>query len=106
MLLSQLSRRTRTETLSTQAIITGAQPKAGTGLKMQTVRFFGRLEKRETGIRNPESGIGTGIGTGTGTGTGTGEGTGMGRKTYIKTGTTFTLIEVNLNLIPVQIYEC
>ena len=37
-----------------------------------------------------ESGIGTGIGTGTGTGTG--EGTGMGRKTYIKTGTTFTLI--------------
>ena len=34
----------------------------------------------------PESGIGTGIGTGTG------EGTGMGRKTYIKTGTTFTLI--------------
>ena len=52
----------------------------------------GRLEKRETGIRNPESGIGTGIGTGTGTGTGTGEGTGMGRKTYIKTGTTFTLI--------------
>ena len=54
----------------------------------------------------PESGIGTGIGTGTGTGTGTGEGIGMGRKTYIKTGTTFTLIEVNLNLIPVQIYEC
>ena len=54
----------------------------------------------------PESGIGTGIGTGTGTGTGTGIGTGMGRKTYIKTGTTFTLIEVNLNLIPVQIYEC
>ena len=38
----------------------------------------------------PESGIGTGIGTGTGTGTGIG--TGMGRKTYIKTGTTFTLI--------------
>ena len=36
----------------------------------------------------PESGIGTGIGTGTGTGIGTG----MGRKTYIKTGTTFTLI--------------
>ena len=36
----------------------------------------------------PESRIGTGIGTGTGTGTGTG----MGRKTYIKTGTTFTLI--------------
>ena len=60
----------------------------------------------------PESGIGTGIGTGTGTetgtetGTGTGEGTGMGRKTYIKTATTLTLIEVNLNLIPVQIYEC
>ena len=37
---------------------------------------------------NPESGIGTGIGTGTGTGTGTG----MGRETYIKAGTTFTLI--------------
>ena len=35
---------------------------------------------------NPESGIGTGIGTGTGTGTG------MGRETYIKAGTTFTLI--------------
>ena len=34
----------------------------------------------------PESGIGTGIGTGTGTGTG------MGRETYIKAGTTFTLI--------------
>ena len=34
----------------------------------------------------PESGIGTGIGTGTGSGTG------MGRETYIKTGTTFTLI--------------
>ena len=50
----------------------------------------GRLEKRETGIRNPESGIGTGIGTGTGTGTGIG--TGMGRETYIKAGTTFTLI--------------
>ena len=38
----------------------------------------------------PESGIGTGIGTGTGSGTGIG--TGMGRETYIKTGTTFTLI--------------
>ena len=38
----------------------------------------------------PESGIGKGIGTGTGTGTGIG--TGMGRKTYIKIGTTFTLI--------------
>ena len=37
-----------------------------------------------------ESGIGTGIGTGTGTGTGIG--TGMGRETYIKAGTTFTLI--------------
>ena len=36
----------------------------------------------------PESRIGTGIGTGTGTG----NGNGMGRKTYIKTGTTFTLI--------------
>ena len=40
----------------------------------------------------PESRIGTGIGTGTGTGTGTGIGTGMGRETYIKAGTTFTLI--------------
>ena len=39
---------------------------------------------------NPESGIGTRIGTGTGTGTGIG--TGMGRETYIKAGTTFTLI--------------
>ena len=38
----------------------------------------------------PESGIGKGIGTGTGTGTGIG--TGMGRETYIKAGTTFTLI--------------
>ena len=44
----------------------------------------------ESGIRNPESGIGTGIETGTGTGTGIG--TGMGRETYIKAGTTFTLI--------------
>ena len=44
----------------------------------------------KAGIRNPESGIGTGIGTGTGTGTGIG--TGMGRETYIKAGTTFTLI--------------
>ena len=39
---------------------------------------------------NPESGIGAGIGTGTGTGTGIV--TGMGRETYIKAGTTFTLI--------------
>ena len=39
---------------------------------------------------NPESGIGTGIGTGTGTRTGIG--TGMGGETYIKAGTTFTLI--------------
>ena len=38
----------------------------------------------------PESGIGKGIGTGTGTGTGIG--TRMGRETYIKAGTTFTLI--------------
>ena len=38
----------------------------------------------------PESGIGAGIGTGTGTGAGIG--TGMGRETYIKAGTTFTLI--------------
>ena len=44
----------------------------------------------KAGIRNPESGIGTGIATGTGTGTGIG--TGMGRETYIKAGTTFTLI--------------
>ena len=52
----------------------------------------------------PESGIGTGIGTGTGSGTGIG--TGMGRETYIKVGTTFTLIQVNLDLIPIQIiYE-
>ena len=43
----------------------------------------GRLEKRETGI---------GMGIRTGTGTGTGIGTGMGRETYIKAGTTFTLI--------------
>ena len=26
--------------LSCQQVVTGAQPKAGTGLKMQTVRFF------------------------------------------------------------------
>ena len=39
---------------------------------------------------NPESGMGTGIGTGTGTGTGIG--TEMGGETYIKAGTTFTLI--------------
>ena len=44
----------------------------------------------KAGIRNPESGTGMGIGTGTGTGTGIG--TGMGRETYIKAGTTFTLI--------------
>ena len=36
----------------------------------------GRLENQETGIRNPESGIGTGMGIGTGTGTGNGNGTG------------------------------
>ena len=41
-------------------------------------------------IGKPESGIGTGIGTGTGSRTGIG--TGMGRETYIKAGTTFTLI--------------
>ena len=45
----------------------------------------------------PESGIGTGIGTVTGSGTG------MGTETSIKTGTTFTLISVNLDLIPIQI---
>ena len=44
----------------------------------------------KAGIRNPESGIGTGIGTGTGTGTRIG--TAMRRETYIKAGTTFTLI--------------
>ena len=44
----------------------------------------------KAGIWNPESGIGTGIGTGTGTGTGIGSE--MGRETYIKAGTTFTLI--------------
>ena len=48
--------------------------------------FFGGVWKSG----NPESGIGTGIGTGRGTGTGIG--TGMGRETYIKAGTTFTLI--------------
>jgi len=32
------------------------------------------------------------MGIGTGTGSGTGTGTGKGRETYIKTGTTFTLI--------------
>ena len=50
-------------------------------------------EDRRRGVwksGNPESGIGTGIGTGTGTGTGIR--TGMGRETYIKAGTTFTLI--------------
>ena len=52
-----------------------------------------KLERQIVGVwksGKPESGIGTGIGTGTGTGTGIG--TGMGRETYIKTGTTFTLI--------------
>ena len=51
--------------------------------------LFFRPHPGELGVwksGNPESGIGTGIGTGTGTGTG------MGRETYIKTGTTFTLI--------------
>ena len=73
-------------------------------LQRSVLEGQGRLEKRESGIRNPESGIGTGIGTGTGTGTGIG--TGMGRETYIKAGTTFTLIYANLDLIPVQIiYE-
>ena len=49
----------------------------------------------------PESGIETGIGTARGSRTGTG--TGMGGETYIKTGTTFTFIEVNLDLISIQI---
>ena len=40
--------------------------------------------------RKPESGVGMGIGTGTGTGNGIG--TRMARETYIKSGTTFTLI--------------
>ena len=61
--------------------------------------FLGRLEKQETGFRNIN-------GIGTGTGNGTGIGTGMGKETYIKAGTTFTLIQVNLDLIPIQIiYE-
>ena len=47
----------------------------------------------------PECGIGTGIGTGSGSGTG--RGARMGRETYIKAGTTFTLIQVNLDLIPI-----
>ena len=57
----------------------------------------GRLEKREIGIRNPESRIGTGIGTGTGTGTGIR--TVMERGTYIKIGTTIILTYFNLDLI-------
>ena len=36
---------------------------------------MGRLEKQETGNRNPESGIGTGMGTESGTGTGNASGT-------------------------------
>ena len=48
--------------------------------------------------RKPESGKGTG------TGSGTGIGTVMERGTYIKTGTTFILIKVNLDLILIQIY--
>ena len=47
--------------------------------------------------KEPESGIGTGIGTGTGNETGIGTVTERG--TYIKTGTTFILILVNLDLI-------
>ena len=50
----------------------------------------GRLEKPETGIE---------MGIGTRTGTGTGIGTVMERGTYIKIGTTFTLIYFNLDLI-------
>ena len=45
-------------------------------LQRSVLEGQGRLEKWESGIRNPESGIGTG----------------MGRETYIKAGTTFTLI--------------
>ena len=52
--------------------------------------IVGSVEKGVWKSGKPESGIGTGIGTGTGTGTGIG--TGMGRETYIKAGTTFTLI--------------
>ena len=59
-------------------------------IKITHAHNLGRLEKQESGIRNPESGIRTGIGTGTGTGTGIV--TGMGRETYIKAGITFTLI--------------
>ena len=51
---------------------------------------MGRLVTGVWKSGNLESGIGTGIGTGTGTGTGIGSE--MGRETYIKTGTTFTLI--------------
>ena len=50
--------------------------------------------------RKPESGKGTGIETGTGTGIGTV----MERGTYIKTGTTFIIIYVNLDLILIQIH--
>ena len=57
----------------------------GTSLYFETGKRMGVWKSG-----NPESGIGTGIGTGTGTGTGIG--TGMGRETYIKAGTTFTLI--------------
>ena len=56
----------------------------------QNLKYIVGGASGKAGIRNPESGIGTGIGTGTGTGTGIG--TGMGRETYIKAGTTFTLI--------------
>ena len=37
--------------------------------------MMGRLEKQETRIRNPESGIGTGMGTESETGTGNASGT-------------------------------
>ena len=60
------------------------------GGRSESVSETLRWASGKAGIRNPESGIGTGIGTGTGTGTGIG--TGMGRETYIKAGTTFTLI--------------
>ena len=69
--------------------------------KLQSFFWKRRLEKQETGIRNPESGIGTGMGTGRGTGTGNGNGTGtvMWRVTDTRTGTSFILNHFNSNSI-------
>ena len=63
--------------------------------------MMGRLEKQETGNRNPESGIGTGMGTESGTGTGNASGTltVMWKWTDTRTGTSFTLIYFNSNSI-------